>query len=94
MAIAQLQSEVTKINNFQLTIVKNASLSLRIQFGNFNMNFAENFTKKTFLGRMLFLRRISKVLLKFYHVTIFKDLATLKGTLMQIRKSPYMFVFI
>ena len=50
MAIAQLQSEVTKINNFQLTIVKNASLSLRIQFGNFNMNFAENFTKKTFLG--------------------------------------------
>ena len=33
--------------------------------------------KNPFLGRKPFLRQFSKVLLKFYHVTIFKDVATL-----------------
>ena len=32
--------------------------------------------KNPFLGRKSFLRQFSKVLLKFYPVTIFKDLAT------------------
>ena len=47
------------------------------QLGNFNINFVENFMKNPFLGRKPFLRQFSKVLLKFYHVTIFKDVATL-----------------
>ena len=33
--------------------------------------------KKPILERKPFLRQFSKVLLKFYHVTIFKDLTTL-----------------
>ena len=41
------------------------------------------------------LRRISKVLLKFYHVTIFKDLTTLVSKMMTLKivKSEDVIVF-
>ena len=41
-------------------------------FGNFDINFVEIFLKKPFLGQKSFLRKFSKVLLKLFHVTIFK----------------------
>ena len=76
MATAQLQIEVTYIISFKKRVVKNATLSFwYIHFGNFNINFVENFMKKSFLGRKPSLRQFSKVLLKFYHVIIFKDLS-------------------
>ena len=48
-----------------------------------NFNFVENFMKKA-LGRKPFLRRFSKVLLKFFYVTIFTDLATLDSKMAAI----------
>ena len=41
-------------------------------FGNFDINFVEIFLKKPFLGQKSFLGKFSKVLLKLFHVTIFK----------------------
>ena len=53
-------------------------------FGNFNFDFVENLMKKPFLGQKPFLRQFGKVLLKFYYVTIFKELATLDRELAAI----------
>ena len=54
------------------------------RFGNFNFDFVENFIKKPFLGQKPFLRQFRKVLLKFYYVTIFKELAALDSELAAI----------
>ena len=54
------------------------------RFGNFNFDFVENFIKKSFLGQKPFLRQFRKVLLKFYYVTIFKELAALDSELVAI----------
>ena len=72
-------------SSFKKRVVKNATLSFwYFDFGNFNVNFVENFMKKPILERKPFLRQFSKVLLKFYHVTIFKDLTTLDSKMVVI----------
>ena len=85
MATAQLQSRLHILPSFKKRVVKNATLFFwYFQFGNFDIDFVENFMKKPFLGWKPFLRQFSKVLLKFYYVTVFKDLATLDSKMAAI----------
>ena len=85
MAADQLQSRFHILPSLKKRVVKNATLFFwYFQFGNFNIDFVENFMKKHFLERKPFLRQFSKVLLKFYYVTIFKDLATLDSKMAAI----------
>ena len=58
-----------------------------------NINFVEHFMKNPFLGRKHFLRRFYKVLLNFFYVTIFTDLATLDSKMAAIIIAYYVIVF-
>ena len=58
-------------SSFKKRVVKNATLSFwYFDFGNFNVNFVENFMKKPILERKPFLRQFSKVLLKLQPLTV------------------------
>ena len=85
MALLNCKLRLHILSNFKKWVVKKATLSFwYFHFGNFNINFVENFMKIPFFWTKAFLRQFSKVLLELYHVTIFKDLATLDSKMTAI----------